>query len=307
LSLLDRIQNWVKEPPPEYLFEISERGLASVQPRNPSTLRVAPLTEKALSVSPCEPNITRLDLLQSVFPKNGNGRGPGSSRRIKAGLVIPDYAVRVSVLDFDDLPADEEQRLALVRFRLKKSVPFSIEEAQVSYSLQPSSQSGKKVEVLAATLARPVLEEYETLMRSFGYQVGLVVPSGLAALSLYPAVPGALTLAAKRSGNILSIVLFENGHIRVFRCVDLASEESAPDDHSELMSTLLQQTLAYAEDEWNQPVRQLALCGFGPQTNQFGDAFEREFGLSWSPLRSRFGMPSQENAGLLGMMEQFVA
>ena len=129
MSLLDQIQNWVKEPPPEYLFEISERGLASVQPRNPSTLRVIPLAEKSLSVSPAGPNITRLDLLQTAFPKNGNGRALSSSRRAKAGLVIPDYAVRVSVLDFDELPADEDRRLALVRCRLKKSVPFSMEEA----------------------------------------------------------------------------------------------------------------------------------------------------------------------------------
>jgi len=302
LSLLDKIQHWVKEPPPEYLFEISERGLAFVQPRNPSTLRVSPLSEKALAVSPSEPNIIRVDVFQNAFPKNGNGSGP---RRAKAGLVIPDYAARVSVLDFDELPPDEEQRLALVRFRLKKGVPFSIDEAQVSFSIQPANPQRKKLEVLAAAIARPVLNEYETLLRNFGYQVGLVVPSSLAAMPLYPALPGAMTLVAKISGNIFSIVLLENRQIRVFRCVDLSSEESLPGDQSELMSTLLQQTLAFAEDEWNQPVQHLVLCGFGSQTDEIGLAFEREFGVSWAPLRSRFGAPSKETAGLFGMLEQY--
>jgi type IV pilus assembly protein PilM len=300
LSLLDRIQHWVKEPPPEYLFEISERGLAFVQPRNPSSLHISPLSEKALAVSPSEPNIIRVDVFQNAFPKNGSG-----PRRAKAGLVIPDYAARISVIDFDELPNDEEQRLALVRFRLKKGVPFSIDDAQVSYSIQPANPQRKKLEVLAAAIARPVLTEYETLLRNFGYQVGLVVPSSVAALPLYPDLPGALTLVAKISGNIFSIVLLENRQIRVFRCVDLASEESVPEDQPELMSTLLQQTLAFAEDEWNQPVQHLVLCGFGSQTDDVGLAFEREFGVSWAPLRSRFGVPSQENAGLYGMLEQY--
>ena len=302
--MLDQIQRWVKEPPPEYLFEISERGLAFVQPRNPSSLRVSPLSEKALAVSPSEPNIIRVDVFQNAFPKNGNGGGP---RRAKAGLVIPDYAARVSVLDFDELPADEEQRLALVRFRLKKGVPFSIDDAQVSYSIQPANPQRKKLEVLAAAIARPVLNEYETLLRNFGYQVGLVVPSSLAAMPLYPALPGAVTLVAKISGNIFSIILLENRQIRVFRCVDLSSEESLPEEQPELMSTLLQQTLAFAEDEWNQPVQHLVLCGFGAQTDEIGLAFEREFGVSWAPLRSRFGVPLQENAGLFGMLEQYAA
>ena len=182
--MLDRIQHWVKEPPPEYLFEISERGLAFVQPRNPSSLHISPLSEKALAVSPSEPNIIRVDVFQNAFPKNGSG-----PRRAKAGLVIPDYAARISVIDFDELPSDEEQRLALVRFRLKKGVPFSIDDAQVSYSVQPANPQRKEVEVLAAAIARPVLTEYETLLRNFGYQVGLVVPSSVAALPLYPDLP----------------------------------------------------------------------------------------------------------------------
>jgi hypothetical protein len=188
---------------------------------------------------------------------------------------------------------------------LKKGVPFSIDEAQVSYAIQPVNPQRKKLEVLAAAIARPVLDEYEALLRYFGYQVGLVVPSSLAALPLYPVLPGALTLVAKLSGSVFSIILLENRQIRVFRCVDLASEESLPGDQPELMSTLLQQTLAFAEDEWNQPVQHLVLCGFGSDTHDIGSAFEREFGVSWAPLRSRFGLPSQENAGLFGMLEQY--
>lgn len=303
MSLLDQFQRWVKEPAPEYLFEVSERGLAFAQPRNPSTLRIAPMSEKALAVSPFESNVTRFDLFKSAFPKSAGNNG---QRRTKAALVIPDYATRISVLDFDELPGDEQQRTALVRFRLRKSVPFSIDEAQISCSIQSTHAQNGKMEVLAAAIARTVLDEYEGMLRSLGFQVGLVLPSSLAALPLCSSTPGTLTLVAKLSGSILSILLVEDRQIRVIRCVDLSSEESSLDEQPEVTSTMLQQTLAFAEDELNHPVQRLLLCGFGAQSEQLGTSFQQEFGLSWAPLRSRFGIASQENAGLLGLMEQYI-
>jgi type IV pilus assembly protein PilM len=302
LPLLDYIQRWIKEPPPEYLIELSEGGVASVQTRNASTLRVAPFSEKALAVSPVEPNILRPELVQSALGRNGNGNTP---RRARAALVIPDYAARVSVLDFDEVPNDEAQRLALVRFRLRKSVPFSIDEAQVSSVVQPKDAQGKTFTVLAAAIARPVLESYEALLQSLGYQAGLVLPSSLAVLSLCAAAPGVLTLLAKLSGAVLSLLLLEDRYIHIVRSVDLSSEENLEEERQNLIAALLQQTLAFAEDELNRPVQRLLLCGFGPDAERTGLAFEKEFGVSWTPLRSRLGVASQENAGILGLLERY--
>ena len=304
MSLLDSIQRLIKEPPPEYLIEFSERGVASVQTRNISTLRVTPFSEKALSVSPAEPNIARLDLLQSAFAKNGNGNG---QRRARAALVIPDYATRMSVLDFDEVPNEEAQRLALVKFRLRKSVPFSIDEAKVSCAVQPKDPQVKKFHVLAAAIARPVLEEYESVLQTLGFQAGLVLPSSLAALPLCSVAPGVLTLLAKLSGSVLSLLLLEDRYIHVVRSVDLSSEENLEDERQILITTLLQQTLAFAEDELSRPVQRLILCGFGADVERTGMAFEKEFGVSWTPLHSKLGVASQENAGILGLLERYAA
>jgi type IV pilus assembly protein PilM len=303
LPLLDQIRRWIKEPPPEYLFEVSERSLAWLQTRDPSSLRVERLEEKALAVSPSQPNFVRFDLLESALPKLGNGNSP--QRRAKAALVIPDYAARLSVLEFEELPSDLGQLLALIRFRLRKSVPFAIDEAQVSCSIQWNDAQQKKMEVLAAAIARPVLEEYETLLRSRGFQAGLVVPSSIAALPLCPDSNDGLVLFAKLSGSVLSILLVENGLVRVVRCVDLSSEENNPDEEPAIITTLVQQTLAFAEDELAQPVKRLLLCGFNGMMEELGPAFESEFGVSCAPLLSRRGEASQENAGLLGLAEQF--
>ena len=314
MPLFDQIQRWIKEPPPEYLFEVSERSLAWLETRNPASLHVQHLEEKALAVSPSQPNFVRFDLLESALPKLGNGNG--AQRRAKAALVIPDYAARLSVLDFEELPNDLEQTIALIRFRLRKSVPFPIDEAHVSCSLQWSDPQQKKLEVLAAAIARPVLEEYETLLRGRGFLPGLVVPSSIAALPLCSQPSrgregadalqaSTLTLFAKLGGSVLSILLIESGLVRVVRCVDLTCEENSPEDEPAVITTLVQQTLAFAEDELAQPVKRLLLCGFGGMVDELRPAFECDFGVSCEPLPSRRGQATPENAGLLGLAEQF--
>ena len=62
-------------------------------------------------------------------------------------MILPDYAARVTVLDFDSFPTiAEEQASPRARFRVKKTIPFDIDSAAVSYF--PQTVAGqKKVEV----------------------------------------------------------------------------------------------------------------------------------------------------------------
>src|ERR1700732_1301774 len=65
--------------------------------------------------------------------------------------IVPDAAVRVMLVEFDTLPSDPEEALGVVRFRLKKSLPFDVDKAKVSYHAQ-KSKDGVRVGA-AATLA----------------------------------------------------------------------------------------------------------------------------------------------------------
>src|SRR6266849_532815 len=81
----------------------------------------------------------------------------GRSRDVIA--VLPDAAVRVVLLDFETLPAKREEAESVVRFRLKKSLPFDVDKAKVSYQAQ-TSPAGMRV--VAAVVLNRVLEDYET-------------------------------------------------------------------------------------------------------------------------------------------------
>ena len=83
------------------------------------------------------------------------------------------------LLDFDTLPDKPQEADAVVRFRLKKSLPFDVDQSSVSFDRQGTSDP---VRVIAAVTPRAVLEEYESLVREAGYNPGSVLPSMLAAL-----------------------------------------------------------------------------------------------------------------------------
>ena len=272
-------------------------------PRSPAQQKTDLLTERGLTASPAGPNVSRPQLYRDALARSV----PKSKRSAAAALVIPDYAVRMAILDFEQFPAGEEERTALLRFRLRKTVPFPIDEAKLSYVVQV--QQPQHIEVLAVAIARPILEEYESIFTSAGYRVGLVTPSCLATLRLCSDAESGLTLLAKMAGSTLSVLLLDKGVVRLVRCLNFARSEDSDQasDEERAVGPTLQQTVAYAEDQLSQPVTRLLLCGFGSETENLGRFASREFGIPYAPVRSKFGTASQENAGLLGLLEQYAA
>jgi len=68
-------------------------------------------------------------------------------------VILPDFAARMAVLDFSQFPADPDEQRALVRFRMKKTVPFDVDAAAVSCLVQPRPEGTKEVDVLATLVS----------------------------------------------------------------------------------------------------------------------------------------------------------
>jgi len=140
-----------------------------------------------------------------------------NARDANLTLVIPDSAVRVLLLDFEALPSRESEALPLVRFRLKKLLPFDADEAMVTY--QTMSTSKGVVRVLAVAIPRDVLSEYETAAREAGFEPGCVLPSTLACLAAVDDAEPALLVNANPNGVTAAIV--RGGVLLLHRSVDL--------------------------------------------------------------------------------------
>jgi type IV pilus assembly protein PilM len=285
---MDQISRLVKDPPPEHVFEVSEAGISYARGAKTEFRAFEPGT---LEVSPSVDNILRPEVFSSMIgqiaPLNG------SKKRAAAAVILPDFAARVTVLDFDSFPTVPAEQLPLVKFRIKKTIPFDIESAAVSYFVQPSADKpgSKKVEVLAVTMAFDIVARYEALFRAAGFHPGEVTTSSLAALNLYKG--DGVAVMAKLCGKILTVTVLSGGTIKLFRCVTL---EGSGDDE---ILAILHPTFAYVEDELASPVRKLILCGF-PQ------GVPEELHCQTEPLRSRLGAPGAYNAGLLGYLESVV-
>ena len=100
-----QIAGLVKDPPPSYVFELSEAGLAFA---HDGVAGFQPFLAGTLQASPVEDNVLRPDAIASVI----EGVAPavnGSKKRRPAALVLPDYTARVTVLDFDSFPSAPEE------------------------------------------------------------------------------------------------------------------------------------------------------------------------------------------------------
>ena len=129
--------------------------------------------------------------------------------------IVPDAAVRVMLVEFDTLPSDHEEALGVVRFRLKKSLPFDVEKAKVSYHAQKVND---EVRVVAAVALASVIEDYEAAFRDAGFNPGVVLPSTLAALGAADAKKP--TLVIKVDAHTTSIAILNEDQLQLFRTLE---------------------------------------------------------------------------------------
>jgi type IV pilus assembly protein PilM len=136
-------------------------------------------------------------------------------------LVVPDAAVRVLLLDFDELPAKAAEALPVVRFRLKKLLPFDADDAAVSYQVMATAK--ESIQVMAVAMPHEVLADYESVVREAGFEPGAVLPSTLAALAgLDEGEMPRLVVNAGREGVTTAIV--KGGVLLLHRTVDLGAD-----------------------------------------------------------------------------------
>jgi type IV pilus assembly protein PilM len=135
-------------------------------------------------------------------------------------IVVPDAAARVLLLDFDTLPAKRQEAMPVVRFRLRKMVPFDVDTAAVSY--QVMGQKANQLSVLVTVMPADVLAEYEGAVRDAGYNPGAVLPATLAVAA---GLDGAgATLLVNQMQSSVTTAVTSGDEMLLHRTVDLSSD-----------------------------------------------------------------------------------
>ena len=240
-------------PRPRVACEISaERVIAGRAGEGAQTLEAASaraIPDGALVPGLLQANVTAREVLVAAL-RDALSAVAGRSRDVC--LVIPDATTRIMLLDFDTLPAKAEEADAVVRFRLKKSLPFEVEHSAVSFDRQGTADP---VRLVAAITPRNILEEYEALVREAGYNPGAVVPSMIAALGVVDGSRPTMVIKVERGTTTFAIV--DNNQLRLHRALEnggsVVSGESLVDD--------VNTSLVYFEDRYSVGVDRVLVTG----------------------------------------------
>src|SRR5579863_4086624 len=281
MSFLDKLPGILRDPPPEFIIEVASDGLALSRTRPPVSVQHVPLPPGVISPSPVKENIldpaALAEAVRKLIPP-ATGRG-----KRRAALILPDNCVRIAVLDFDNLPEKEDERRPLINFRLRKSVPFDIDQAALSYF----PQAGKKV--IVALAPSEIVAHYETPFRAAGLHPGLVTVSALAMLDLLP-ITGSLVLAHHSPG-ALTVLALADSVVTIARTLEMVDVGQTPEGEADPLDEIIAAiypTLAYIEDQQGSRPEKLFIAGFGEQSDSSSIRLSVELDIAVEAIREPY-------------------
>jgi type IV pilus assembly protein PilM len=211
---------------PRLAVEIRTEGVVAARAEDAAAALTAvartSLVEGALAPGLKVGNVVDKTALVAAVRKALDGvAGTGRERSRDVTLIVPDSAVRVLFLDFDQLPSKAAETLPVVRFRLKKLLPFDADDAMVSYQVMSSVKGA--IKMIAVAMPREVLTEYESIVLGAGYLPGAVLPSTLAALAGLDESESAALVVNAGPGSVTTAIV-QAGILILHRSVDMRSD-----------------------------------------------------------------------------------
>lgn len=199
---------------------------------------IEPLPPGAVSGALGAPNMADVGLVAAAI---GRAMDQAGGRAKRVSLVVPDSVARVSLIRFETVPTKAGDMDELVRWQVKKTTPFPLDEAIVAYTAGASTPGAHDFVVSVAR--RDVIEQFERACELAGAHAGLV---DLATPSVVNAVLASTTgvagdwLLIHATPTYVSVVVLRDGHPIFFRTRGDEAEGSVAD--------LVHQTAMYYED-----------------------------------------------------------
>lgn len=240
-----RLPSFLATPAPTVALQIAPRFVSAIavsrQGTSPTIAAhaVEALPAGAVSASLNGPAIADRKAVGQVV---GRVLAALNVRARRVALVVPDSVAKVSLVRLDSVPARPHDLDQLIRWHVRKSAPFPIEDAQVTFSPSAQAPDGGR-EFVVALARREVIEQFEGACAEAGAHAGFV---DLVTFSLVNAV---LSYVESRTGDWLLVhVTPDYGSIAILRGRDLIFFRSRSEGSEESLPDLVHQTAMYYED-----------------------------------------------------------
>jgi type IV pilus assembly protein PilM len=236
--------SWLASPPPDAALELAPDSVSgAVVSARGSEATVQSFAFEPLPAGALVPSLTGQNLvdrtavvaaIKAVVDRIGRPK--------KVALVVPDLATRVSLVRFDQVPSSREDLDQLIRWQVKKSASFPIEEASITWT--PGSQAIDGGHEFVVALARQdVIREYESACESAGLHAGLVDLSTFCVVNCFLAggrVPTGDWLVVQVRSDYTSIAIMRGGDVIFFR--------NKGEGEGDALADLVHQTTMYYQD-----------------------------------------------------------
>lgn len=179
------LTSWLSSPLPDAAIQIAREcvSIAVVGQRGGDPVvqgyAIEPLPAGAVTPALTTANVTNRAVVGEALLRAIDRVG---MRPRRVALVIPDPAVRVSLVRFDQVPARHEDLEQLIRWQIRKSAPFPVDDACLTFDLSTRTDQG--AEFLVALARRDIVREYEALCEEAGMHAGLVDLATLSVVNL---------------------------------------------------------------------------------------------------------------------------
>jgi len=192
------------------------------------------------------------------------------ARGQELALLVPDPVIRVFVLHFEEFPRAASEAVPMLRWKLKKSVPFEAEETLVSYMRQAPREDG--VDIVTGLARLRIVREYELLVEPAGMTPGVVINSTLATVPLLDDRRPALL--ARVGSSTLTTAIVREGILCGYRCTELVTESARLTP--QVLLDEIYPLVAYYQDSWREGIQSVRLSGLGERMDEFRASIEAE-------------------------------
>lgn len=221
-SVLDPVKRLFSPTRPLWACEFTERHII-VAGVDSSHKRIAGSTAVSLPGETLVGSLSERNILNSEAALE-NARGAlreAGARGFEVSVVIPDESSRIAFLTAESLSGTREDRETFIRWKLKKSVPFDVDNAQIAYQVLGPHEGpeGKGLDIVVALSPRAIVQEYEELLEKLDLHAGYVVPATLATMNLFPAGTTEDVLLVKIGPESITTTVFQRNRPRFYRRV----------------------------------------------------------------------------------------
>ncbi|MGH9352640.1 MAG: hypothetical protein ACRD2G_10845 [Terriglobia bacterium] len=248
--------------------------LMSAPKRGLRRLAVTGLDAGVVEPSPSQMNVAKPEMLSQAIKVVSDAIGSGGGR---TALLLPDAAVRVNILDFETLPSKKKEMEALVRWKIKDSLGFAVEEARISY--QKARRAPGKIELLVIAVKKDVLAQYEAVIEDERGGPAVVLPATFTLLALLPETDPGVQLLIHVCSGWVTHALVEGERLRFWRSRQLAQNSGTTEVVSEAA-----RAAASARDRMGLEIARAWLCSRPLLGDGLRDALQKTLNVAVEDL-----------------------